>query len=57
MSAYEKKSLSRRNTIAGYQQNEHTHWCQSCVPALGGSVPARTEVCQLYSERGETKCG
>jgi hypothetical protein len=51
MSAYEKKSLSRRNTIVGYQQNEHTHWCQSCVPALGGSVPERTEVCQLYSER------
>jgi hypothetical protein len=28
MSAYEKKSLSRRNTIVGYQQNEDTHWRQ-----------------------------
>jgi hypothetical protein len=28
MSAYEKKSLSRRNTIVGYQQNEDTYWRQ-----------------------------
>jgi hypothetical protein len=27
-SAYEKKSLSRRNTIVGYQQSEDTHWRQ-----------------------------